>query len=229
MFLFEEETKEMDAREKLRETKYFLDQMERLDELGKEKEFNYNLEAFIFAWHSIIDNTILYDFAEKYSLGITRHDFMRDYHFRLVARVLDARGEGDALKFLNWLEGKLNDLKHRNSLLFEERTQIVHRERIKTRNRYKPTGKTRTYYVNFASFVSMFGPSPITTDSPLHTLEQTLPKHRGVEAVTEPEVKVMTYFQERPDESAFDICKHAYEDMERLVLDAEKEVWKKKV
>lgn len=85
--------KEMEAREKLREALYFLEQIKKLEDQGRSHTFSEdefrkrnlalraNLSAFILAWHSIPE-IMLYDLAETLKLPFTRNDRMMDFILR---------------------------------------------------------------------------------------------------------------------------------------------------
>lgn len=131
----------IEAREKLTEAKYFLDQMMRLDFMGlntgifKDREFGYNLDGFLVAWHSVLD-VLRYDFAEKFSLGITRQE--RVPHRNYLKHLADAlagknpREFSEAAAFYEWMNRQEDELLKRHSLLLEKRHIVVHRGTVKT-------------------------------------------------------------------------------------------------
>jgi hypothetical protein len=114
------------------------------------------------------------------------------------------------LGFLEWLDKSVNKLREDHSILSRKRIDIVHRGYPQT---------TRTYAVNISGSarVSIISEIPGGIFAP--------------QAKTQwiPNVQVKTYFEERPNESVIDICERAYKDMERLVQDAEEEVWKTRI
>jgi len=192
---------EMEAREKLQEAGYFLFQLKQFAD--KEIDFfNYSLSAFLGAWTSVPD-IMLYDFAEKYSLGLTREDYVTEKEFRLAAKVLNRQ---EAIDFAEWLDKRISELRKDHSILFRKRIEVVHRG-------YPLT--TRTYAVNPSGSARI----PITSVTPAPPSQATVQWN----------VEIKTYFQERPNESVIDICQRAYRDMEILVQDAKYEVWKKEV
>ena len=85
--------KEMEAREKLQEALYFLEQIKKLEDEGRSHTFSEdefrkrnlalraNLSAFILAWHSIPE-IMLYDLADTLKLPFTRNDRMMDFILR---------------------------------------------------------------------------------------------------------------------------------------------------
>ena len=246
----------IEAREKLREANYFLEEMKRLDFMGldsgvfKDREFSYNLDGFLVAWHSVLD-ILRYDFAEKFSLGITRQDRVpyRDY-FRHLAEALaikNSKDFSDAAAFYEWMSRQEDGLLKRHALLLEKRHIVVHRGTVKTgvEEEYTEwpvnvsTSGTSAYF-DPAFFVSSFFavkskspttqagsiPSPpaaagatrVIKEAPPTPLDRTMMLH---------ETRAYTYFKDDPEKrSTVSICGGAYEDMARLVADAEKGSWK---
>lgn len=93
----------MFSKRKLAETHYFL------EGLRSEQEpavFYFKLSAFLSASHSVMD-ILLYDFAEKHGLGLTRDDWLDTKTFELIAKSHNIKEE---LEFSNWRREKLNQL-----------------------------------------------------------------------------------------------------------------------
>jgi len=245
---------EIEANEKLSEAKYFLEKMRYLDFMGSEtgmfedKEFGYNLDGFLVAWHSVLD-VLRYDFAEKFSLGITRQDRVphRDY-FRHLAEGLASKNPKDfseAVAFYEWMSRQEDDLLKRHALLLEKRHIVVHRGTVKTGVKEEVTEwavNVSTYGVSTYS-TALYGSysagkpgdsvqagsipaqpvaawaGPVVKDEPPPTLpDRTVRLH---------ETRAYTYFKDDPEErSVVSICGSAYKDMAQLVANAEKGSWK---
>lgn len=109
----------MDTRNKLSETAYFLDVL--IQKQSDEKQFMYNLSAFLSAWKSVLD-VMLYDFAEYYSMGLNREDKIMGHDFWIVAK---AQKHREALQFVQWWKQKVGILS--NNPLWKMRHTIVHR------------------------------------------------------------------------------------------------------
>jgi hypothetical protein len=86
----------MQTRNKLEESKYFLDILPTVRE--DPNGFRCNLSAFLNAWRSLLD-VMLYDFGEFYNLSFTRQVEMNDKEFYAVAKTL---GNEEALRFIRW-------------------------------------------------------------------------------------------------------------------------------
>ena len=112
----------METRKKLEEARFFLEKFRKsLMGLGVGKESPYYLSAFLSAWKSVLD-VMLYDFAEYYSLGLTRQDKVSYDGFSLVAK---AQSNDKALDFLKWWAKKIQKL-GKNKLL-KMRHMTIHR------------------------------------------------------------------------------------------------------
>jgi len=113
----------MDTRNKLEEANYFLEQILKLESSIpiKRKWFSYNLSAFLSAWKSVLD-IMLYDFAEFYSMGLSRDDLIRPDVFCIVAK---AKNNRKAMKFFKWWRKQQKKLS--NNDLWRMRHLVVHR------------------------------------------------------------------------------------------------------
>jgi len=130
--------KEINARERLREAGYFLEKMKESEKGGLADEFIYHFDGFLVAWHSIHDNTILYDFAEEFKLPFARKDKMTEYEFGLAAKWLK---QDDALVFLRWLKDEGSRMRDEYKVLFDFRHQVVHRSgrKVQKKTEYRET------------------------------------------------------------------------------------------
>jgi len=192
------------AHEKLDEAAYFLGQLQKYED--RKELFDYNLTAFVVSWHSVLD-IMLYDFAEKFSLNLTRDDYLGEEQFRLAAKVL---GRKEALDFLKWLIGETRNLREKHRVLFDRRRVTIHR------------GKGSTFAAYALNLSSSSAAVSITGSQWVPT---TLPPSEHVTPPIQIQLAEIR-FAERPNESAISVCRRAYEDMKMLVASAEKEAWK---
>lgn len=94
----------MDAEKKIQEAEYFLNQLRNIPQ--DSDEFMYNLSAFLNAWRSVLD-VMLYDYAEKFALGLTRDEKITERDFEVVAKALQ---HTQASQFINWWRQQRNRL-----------------------------------------------------------------------------------------------------------------------
>jgi hypothetical protein len=195
----------MQTRNKLEESKYFLDI---LPTVGEDPNgFRCNLSAFLNAWRSLLD-VMLYDFDEFYNLGFTREVEMNDKEFYAVAK---ASGNEEAVRFIRWWRQKQGMLK--NSPLWEQRIINFHR------------GGTNIQ--NYSAVVSGSGgnsgtisPSVLTVPLPADsTLGALVPHATNTTATETPD----WYFADFPDKTIIEICSAAYAEWEEIVQEAERE------
>lgn len=111
----------METRKKLEEARFFLEKFQKSVSGVAEKESSYYLSAFLSAWRSVLD-VMLYDFAEYYSLGLTRQDKVSSDEFSIVAK---AQRNDKALVFLKWWAKKIQKLS--KNKLWKMRHIIIHR------------------------------------------------------------------------------------------------------
>lgn len=209
----------------------------------EDKEFGYNLDGFLVAWHSVLD-VLRYDFAEKFSLGITRQDRVpnRDY-FAHLARALASKNSkdfSDAAAFYEWMSRHEDDLLKRHALLLQKRHVVVHRGTVKTEVKEEVTERavnisshideTTAFY---AAALAAYGerqagsiPPPPGAAGAVKVVKDTSPILLD-RAMALHESKAYTYFKDDPEKrSIVSICGSAYEDMAKLVANAEKGSWK---
>jgi hypothetical protein len=225
---------EINARERLQEAKYFLDRMKEFEKQGSVKEFIYHFDGFLVAWHSIYDNTILYDFAERFSLPFTRKEYMTDREFELAAKWLK---QEDASVFLKWLRSQVGKLKGEYKVLFDFRQQVVHRSgrTVEKKTEYHET----TYgFVNTSGVSAIvsgalpafgdFQPAGVQWTSNVTPLSKPTVQP---EALTRfPKAENLFYFLQADDPKGrrvIDACESAYGDMARMLTEAQIEAWKK--
>ncbi len=237
--------KEINARERLREAGYFLEGMKRLEREGSVDEFIYHFDGFLVAWHSIHNNTILYDFAEEFKLPFTRRERMTDYEFGLAAKWL---GRRDALAFLKWLNGEVGKLKSEYGVLFDFRQQVVHRSgrRVEKKTEYRETAYsfvstpavTAVVSGDWVSKLRGLGEVEVyeTRSSPRKTDETAVPTPGATGSATTPDAIVrypeaenLFYFFQTDDPEGrrvVDVCESAYKDIDKMLTEAQIGAWK---
>jgi hypothetical protein len=214
---------EMHAKEKLEECRYFLDELRRTSQTPK--NFNYNLSAFLSAWRSVMD-IMLYDFAEKYSLGLSREDRFTDDGFGIAAKALK---HIEALNFLEWWRREIGRLSQ--NPLSHKRKMIVHRG-------YPPTVRDYTVEVStpgtsFTYGGARYGFSTYTAASQVAWSSSASPREAGSYSTFAdyslglPASAVDIRFPDFPERSALDVCHEAFDDMRRIVETAERNYWNK--
>jgi hypothetical protein len=117
----------MESEQKLMAAEYHLKRMEKL--YGKNYEhFKFELEAFLTQARSVLD-VLLYDFAEKFQLGVNRNkEELNDHIFEKKAR--ERRNE-QAIKFIEWWRQKRDELKENFRPLLEKRNIALHRGSVR--------------------------------------------------------------------------------------------------
>ncbi len=199
----------MQAKLKLQEAEYFLGGLKRSE--TNPVEFNYNLSAFLSALSSVPD-IMLYDFAEKYSLGITREVQIGDTVFRSVANALKKK---DALNFLEWWRENLGQLV-RNKLL-RKRAIIVHRGYPPTYQKYVVNTSSQLIFhpVSWGN-INNTGEFDFFTYATGDPIESDIPT---------PYTKSQIRFHDFPNQSALDVCQESCDMVRKFVETAEKEYW----
>jgi hypothetical protein len=200
--------KEMEAREKLREALYFLEQIKKLEDEGRSHTFSEdefrkrnlvlraNLSAFVLAWHSIPE-IMLYDFAEKFKLPFTRNDRMMYFDFALAA--LNNPNRDDALDLLAWLAKETKELRKKHNRLAGMRDIVTHRGIIVTERGEKQVVETveavntsgvGPYFISLAPFQDWYPPTQDGPDEEPQTIGVAAAGVRPVEdtSVKEPYV-----------------------------------------
>jgi len=178
----------METRKKLEEARFFLEKFRK--SLNSEKQFIYYLSAFLSAWRSVLD-VMLYDFAEYYSLGLTREHRMTDRDFFIVAT---AERNDQALRFLKWWEQRRQRLS--KNKLWKMRGIIIHR------------GYPKIVH-------ELYFPQSTAVCATAFTI--TLPKKADPlgSYITDGNI-VMVEYTTLPKE-----CQNAFKIMEKIILDAE--------
>ena len=202
----------MQSEEKLREARYFLDKLRTMPEdTEHEREYMYLLSAFLNSWRSVMD-VMLYDYAEKFSLGFTRQERITDRDFKVAARVLN---HTQAKRFIQWWEQKRGKLMQ--NPLWTKRTMIVHRG-------YPETKKVYTLFiaesVALSSTFTTSGGTSFTVSAAPGAVEISFPSALSPAAIstTAPtESRVETRFSDLPDQSVLDYCQQAFHEMEQIV------------
>jgi len=235
--------KEINARGRLREAGYFLDGMKRFEKEGLADEFIYHFDGFLVAWHSIHDNTILYDFAEEFKLPFTRKDKMTYNEFDLAAKWLERE---NASVFLKWLRSEVCRLRAEYKVLFELRHQVVHRSGriVEKATRYRQTtyGFVSTPGVSAITFGAWLGTSgevqaaearwygSKANEMPVLTPSATRPTPAPEAIIRYPEAENLFYFSQADDPKGrrvVDVCESAYRDVDKMLTEAQIGAWKK--
>ena len=157
---------EPEARAKIKEAKYFLGQMRGAQDKLDEDLFKYNLNAFLAAWRSVPE-FVLYDYAERNSLGISREDEEKMHianQFRVVANVIKRlKDNAEPLAFMEWWNQRCNAI-YREHGIVGKRNYTIHKgypkvEKVAETERieFMPTGSFglstsgSTYFVGLGS------------------------------------------------------------------------------
>jgi len=183
----------METRKKLEEARFFLEKFRKSVGLSVGKESPYYLSAFLSAWKSVLD-VMLYDFAEYYSLGLTRQDKVSYDGFSLVAK---AQSNDKALDFLKWWAKKTRKLS--KNKLWKMRHIIVHRGYPEI-----------THQVYVPETISSSAICAISFDIPKKA--DTVTGH-----ISDGKI-IMIEYTTLPKE-----CQNAFKLMEKIIIDAEKE------
>jgi len=215
----------MRARKKLDEAAYFLNALKRTDT----EAFDYNLSAFLCAWRSILD-VMLFDFAEKYSLGFSPEALLTEDKFR---RAAEALGKKEASEFLAWWKTMLARIS--TSPLYRKRNMVVHRlypETVYT----IPIPIALSHHFQDADEKTAFliqaetqkGEKILMTTSPKIIADRDALKEAHVEQIGRFVAKVGgPSFDDFPERAAKDVCQQAFDDMRRIVETAERDYWNK--
>lgn len=197
---------DLEAKYKLAEAHYFLHGVKSLK--SKPDEFMYNLSAFLSAWRSVLD-VLLYDYAKKY-FGWRRDARFDVRDFEIAVRV---SGNGSALSFIEWYRKTIHSLS--GNPLWKKRTVIVHRGRPEV---------TRTYYLYFVETVAVRGSLSIETSR--QDIPGAIPPEEAIfveedEKRDDSEKSVEVFFEDCKNKEIDDICEEAFEQMEKIVNEAE--------
>jgi len=200
----------MEAEKKIREAEYFLNQLNNIPQ--DSDEFIYNLSAFLTAWRSVLD-IILYDYAEKFNLGLTREEKVTDRDFEVAARALQ---HTQALQFIKWWRDQCNRIARDPLLgkLWKIRVKIVHRGYPPMRREFflylMETIAVGTTLTGISSAEAMT-PTPSTPNSiPPNTFTPSGHSHR----------EVTVYFQEIPNRNVIEVCDEALNKIKDIFREA---------
>lgn len=196
----------MDSKNKLEEVRYFLNKLRLTAQDGD--EFMYILSAFLSAWRSVFD-VMLYDYAERYSLGLTREDRITDHEFEIAAKALN---HTEALRFIRWWRQQRSVLKQ--NPLWKKRTIVIHRG-------YPPAIHVHRLYV--AESLALSSTFTVSGGIAESYVESGAPPGAIPTETPRPEVHVETRFRDLPDRSVVDYCQEAFEKMEEIVEATERE------
>jgi hypothetical protein len=241
---------EAQARSKIKEAQHFLGEMRHAQELLREDLFRYSLSAFLAAWRSVPE-FVLYDYAEKNSLGISREDEERMLvanQFKIAANVImRLESNTEPLRFMQWWLQRCNAI-YREHGIVDKRNYTIHKGYPKVekvaeveRMAFVPTGSFgvytsgSTYFVGFTS-----GTYTTTGPSGSGTYTTTGPSGSGTYTTTGPSSVTLApmdsaapanvtetfRFHDQLDKDIVDICEEACDDMNEFVMKAESGEWK---
>lgn len=191
----------MDTTRKLEEAEYFLGTLIKTKDTPE--VFQFYLSAFLSAWRSVLD-IMLYDFAEYYSLGFTRENFLDDRCFKAVAAAL---ANEDALRCIEWWRRKQGRLQQ--NTLWRKRSINVHRG--------YPTVIATTFYLSGSGGTSMTFTPPPDVIGNVDVSEDAIPTTTA-ESETREEVR----FSDFPDNDVVGMCTQALNVMKEIVAEAER-------
>lgn len=201
----------MHSEGKLAEAKYFLDLLRVApQDPTHEKEFMYEVSAFLSSWRSVID-VILYDYAEKFNFGFSRDEGITVRDFEVAARVTR---NNIATEFIEWLNQQTGSLS--NNPLWRKRNVIVHRG-------YPPTMHVYSVYVSGSIFLSSSvtvrsSTSPVSAGSSGFTPLTTNAQGGSAIPTTTPTTTTAEIrFLDCQDKSVIAYCQEAFDQMERIV------------
>ena len=219
---------ESQARRKLREAHYFLQQVRICAECLDEGKFWYNLSAFVSSWTSVREY-LLYDYAEKLGLCFTRDEYMTERDFEVAAR---AQNNSEALQFLGWWKksrGRLDERLQmkRKFLLHRGYQDDVRKEFVSVEQFSVPVSTTGvsgwldslTITKGLASWAGSIPQPPAVAGT-------RIVDSKAIPIPKSPGIKYEFRFADYPDMNAVDVCQRAYGQAEQIVDEAENEVWK---
>ena len=196
----------MDAEKKIQEAEYFLNQLRNIPQ--DSDEFMYNLSAFLNAWRSVLD-VMLYDYAEKFVLGLTRDERITERDFEVAAKALQ---HTQALQFIKWWRQQRNRLM-RNPL-WKKRIIFVHRG-------YPPMTRVYTLYlaetIALSSTFTIAGASAEAT-APTSSTPNAIPPSTSVSSDSRREIEVR--FRDIPDRNIIDICDETFKEIREIFEEA---------
>jgi len=206
--------------EKLEEARYFLQKLEETPQYNvHDREFMYLLSAFLTSWRSVTD-LILYDYAEIFSLGLSREDDISLHDFGLIARVTN---NSQAQRFLTWFNQQVGILS--NNPLWRKRNIIVHRG-------YPPTMRVYSLYLSgsIALLASVALSASLTVNQPAGSggssgIQQPISAQSvpttNVPVVNSPASAVpQIRFVDLPEQGVIDSCRQAIALMQDFVNSA---------
>jgi len=192
----------METNYKLAEAQYFLSRLKGLKD--NPDEFMYNLSAFLSAWRSVLD-VLLYDYAEKY-FGWGRDEKFDVRDFEVAAKT---SGKKDAQDFIQWYKKQIKLLSQ--NPLWKKRVVIVHRGRPKV---------ARTYFLYFSETIAVH--ESVTIEVLEHGSPSAIPPEKAsFQSTADQDRPVEVYFEDCKDEEVEKICTQAYEQMKKIVEEAE--------
>jgi hypothetical protein len=194
----------MDTRKKLREAEYFLGELVKHEQ--DPEIFDFYMSAFLHAWRGVLD-VMLHDFADHYSLGFSRQDELRYDNFERAANDISC---ADGVRFIRWWINKQTTL--RGNPLWGKRNLSTHggylgmQEQVYYLSGSGATSGSISLY--FVPDTISGGSGAIPVGSQPNILEKS--KSKRLE------------FVDIPGTNAIDVCKTAFNEMRKIVEEAEK-------
>jgi hypothetical protein len=160
------------ARSKIKEAEHFLHEMRDAEKALREDLFRYNLSAFLAAWRSVPD-FVLYDYAEKNLLGISREDEERTLianQFKIAANVVSRlEGNDEPSRFLQWWTKRCNAIYSEHRIV-DKRNYTIHKGYPKVEKvadvenkAFVPTGSFSVSTSSPVYFIAVTSPSSYTS------------------------------------------------------------------
>ena len=204
----------MEVDEKLNETSYFLNLLQQNpQDRDHAKEFMYVLSAFLNAWRSVLD-VLLYDYAEIFSLGLSREERINDRDFEVAARALN---NSQAQSFIQWWKQQLSILGQ--NPLWLKRKVIVHRGYPPTMHHYTVIVSDSIAVSSTISVMQAQQPTQGTSVNPnaLSPSNSTIQTQEESNSTNAAETGAEIRFADLQDRSIVDYCEQALDQMVAIV------------
>jgi len=194
----------MEANFKLDEASYFLEKLKKLVQSPAgirnlqeiDKEFMYNLSAFISAWRSFFD-VLLYDYAEKF-FEISREEKLDRDMFKLVA--IASRNQ-KAKEFINWYNQQMQEEK--KDPLWKKRPYNVHRGRLGISREHRPLP------------LPIVESTSVTISPPKKTKYGT-----DIDSMDNREMRFTYFFNDTKDKPVVSMCEQVFNRMKKILGEA---------
>ena len=208
----------MVSKQKLEEATFFLSSMDDERDLD---HFLFKLSAFLTACHSVVD-VMLYDFAERFDLRLTREDWIGPHEFDIASRVM---GNTAAQEFLTWWRRSVDELNKDQESPWRFRNILTHRGYPKVIVTVIASSTWGSFPRVDESIYSSARASGSTSGTV--TVEvQGLPAENGLPAGTTVSWRGNFTFEEITGVGAVEACRRLHKALRSLVSEAERRYWK---